>query len=256
VISDLPRAGLRPLPEDKPEEVSGARQTEGTRELFGRRGLGVFLAPFDEGDVRGAQAGELAQPALSEPGGLACPPETLCVQLHVYQRTPEDQRTQREFHAQYAEALKSESMSLLERMQECLDTHGWTAREWARRAGLREPTHVSTIMRRLREGDSDRLVGDIETFAKLAEAAGWSLDYLILGRGSPHALTVEVRDDPRYPSRARVLVAAHWLGFSEAAIRALLEHNPESDPGTDYWLRVLQTEQLKLPPAAPKKARK
>jgi hypothetical protein len=147
-------------------------------------------------------------------------------------------------------------MSLLERMQECLDSHGWTASEWARRAGLRERTHVSTLMRRLREGDSDRLVGDIETFAKLAEAAGWSLDYLVLGRGSPYAMTVEVRDDPRYPSRARVLVAAHWLGFSEAAIRSLLEHNPETDPGADYWLRLLQAEQLKLPPAASKKARK
>jgi hypothetical protein len=255
VLTDLPGAGQPPLTANEPEEL-GVGEPEGSGELLGSRDLRVFLAPLDKGDVRRAQPGELAQSALSEPGGLAGPPETLCVQLHVYQRTPEDQRTQSEFHAECVEALKSESMSLLERMQECLDSHGWTAREWARRAGLREPTHVSTIMRRLREGDSDRLVGDIETFAKLAEAAGWSLDYLVLGRGSPHALTVEVRDDPRYPSRARVLVAAHWLGFSEAAVRALLEHNPESDPGTDYWLRVLQTEQLKLPPSPAKKARK
>lgn len=141
--------------------------------------------------------------------------------------------------------------TLVERMQFVLDANDWSAREWARRAKLAEESHVGILMRRMAK-QPDRLAGDIETYAKLAAAASVSLDWLVLGRGTPNGLVVEIADDPRYPSRARVAAAAHWLGFGEAVIRAVLTHNePAIDPGYDYWLRLLQLKQIELARALP-----
>jgi transcriptional regulator with XRE-family HTH domain len=136
--------------------------------------------------------------------------------------------------------------SLLQRMKDVMKARGWSEREWARRAGLKEEANVNQIIRALRnDPDPEKVAGSAELFVKLAKAANVSLDWLLGGRGSPYSFTVDVHDDPRYPSRARVIGVAHLLGFSEGAIRALLEHAPDRDPGPDYWLRVLQAEQVK-----------
>jgi transcriptional regulator with XRE-family HTH domain len=145
-------------------------------------------------------------------------------------------------------------VTLLERMHFVLKSKGWSGREWARRAGLSEENHVNALMLRMKNDAEGRLAGDIETYAKLAKAAGVSLDWLVLGRGVPVGDAIEVSDDPRYPSRARVVVVAYWLGFPEAVIRAVLDHDaPSVDPGPDYWLRLLQLKQAELaaPGAAP-----
>lgn len=144
-------------------------------------------------------------------------------------------------------------VTLLERMQFVLDSKGWSGREWARQAGLSEENHVNNLMLRMRKDTEGRLAGDIETYAKLAKAASVSLDWLILGRGAPTGDALEISDDPKYPSRARVVVVAYWLGFSEAIIRAVLDHDgPDVDPGPDYWLRLLQLKQAELSaPGAP-----
>lgn len=148
-------------------------------------------------------------------------------------------------------------LTLLERMQFVLDSKGWSGREWARQAGLSEENHVNNLMLRMRKDTEGRLAGDIETYAKLAKAAGVSLDWLVLGRGVPVGDALEISDDPKYPSRARVVVVAYWLGFPEPVIRAVLDHDaPSVDPGPDYWLRLLQLKQAELaapgPPTAPK----
>ncbi len=146
-------------------------------------------------------------------------------------------------------------MTLLERMKEVLANNRWTGREWARRAELGEENHVNLLMRALRNGRERP--GDMETWAKLASSAGVSLDWLVLGRGTPHAMQVEIIEDGRYPSRPRVLAVAHWIGFPDAAIRAVSRHIPDGDddPGPDYWLRLLQTEQARYP-ALPSKSSK
>lgn len=139
------------------------------------------------------------------------------------------------------------SRPVLERMTEVLSMHRWSRREWARRAGLAEESHVGTLMRRMEDDPEGRLAGDIETYTRLAAAAHVSLDWLLLGRGTPHGLIVEVAEDPRYPSRARVLAVAHWGGISEAAIRATLAHNePETDPGAAFWMQFLALKALEL----------
>jgi len=137
--------------------------------------------------------------------------------------------------------LEMADETILDRMKAVLGMRGWSRRRWSREAGLAEETHVGGLMKRM-ESDPDRLAGDINTYTKLADAAHVSLDWLLLGRGTPNGMTIEVTDDPKYPTRARVIAAAHWTGiFGEAAIRAALAHNePATDPGAEFWLRFLQ----------------
>ena len=59
-----------------------------------------------------------------------------------------------------------------ERVKTARDTHGWTRRELAKRAGLHEQ-HLAKVERR----DRYRIEGD--TIGKLAKALGVSTDYLI-----------------------------------------------------------------------------
>lgn len=139
-------------------------------------------------------------------------------------------------------------------METVLKLRGWSGREWARRAELAEESHVTTLMRRMRE-QPDRLAGDVETYTKLAAAAGVSLDWLLLGRGVPGAPAAIVPDDARYPTRPGVLVMAHWLGIPKPVIEAVANHEgPERDPGVFYWLALLNLKHsevgqtLALPP--------
>jgi hypothetical protein len=130
-------------------------------------------------------------------------------------------------------------------MEQVLAKKGWSAREWARRAKLREEKHVSSLIDRARK-NPERLAGDINTFAKLAEAAGVSLDWLALGRGAESGGPL-LSDDPKYRSRGTVLVLATMLNFPEDAIAAVREHNgPPTDPGPEYWFRLLELKRAEL----------
>jgi hypothetical protein len=137
-----------------------------------------------------------------------------------------------------------------DRMQFVLDTKGWSAREWARRAGLKEEGHVGGLIRRMKKAPA-RLAGDIGTYAKLADAASVSLDWLVLGRGQPDGIAASVAEDEQFPSRARVIVAARLLFFDEPGIDAVIEavcsqNDLRSDPGTDYWRQLVDLKRAEL----------
>lgn len=128
-------------------------------------------------------------------------------------------------------------MDLSERIQHVMTTRGLTARGWSDLA-LLTPTHVSGILRRLKE-DPEATV-EIETLAKLAAAAGVSFEWLATGAGNPTAVALNIPDDPKYPTRGRVIGAAALLGYPQAAIEAIMQvHNLPADPGTNYWLNLL-----------------
>lgn len=137
-------------------------------------------------------------------------------------------------------------------MELVLSTKKWSKRHWAELAGLAESGHVGGLMRRMKK-DPLRLAGDITTYAKLADAAGVSLDWLVLGRGTPEGLAVSTPEDPRYPSRARVIVAARLLGrYSDEVIAAVLAHDaPASDPGVEYWMSLLDLKRAESPTTRP-----
>lgn len=132
-------------------------------------------------------------------------------------------------------------VNLLERLEWVLEEKGWKPGHWARLAGLKERTHVNTIMRRLRDKPESTL--DMETAAKLAMAADVSLDWLALGRGSPAGLLIKPESDPRYPTRATAVVGARIFGWNESAVAKVLAVDGFSeDPGLDYWLALLKAE--------------
>lgn len=142
--------------------------------------------------------------------------------------------------------------TILDRMKWVMKLRGWSEREWARQAKLREETNVNKLLKQLRD-KPDELVGDAKTFAKLADAAGVTMDWLALGRGVPLAADFVVGDDARYPSRPAVALAGFLMGFPQGAIDAVLAHELSGpDPGPDYWLQLLLLERAKLtPPSVP-----
>lgn len=132
-------------------------------------------------------------------------------------------------------------VGLLDRILTVLEDNGWSETEWSRRAGLKEATHVSTLIRRLRGNPNATL--DAQTAAKLADAANVSLDWLLLGRGTKGGAYIVAQADARYPTRG-VAIAAGWtFGYKPEAIKRVLcvEHFPE-DPGLEYWLALLKAE--------------
>lgn len=137
-------------------------------------------------------------------------------------------------------------------MEIVLSTRGWSKRHWAELAGLAESGHVGGLMRRMKK-DPSRLAGDITTYAKLAQAAGVSLDWLVLGRGEPFGLAPFTPDDAKYPSRARVIAAARLLGrYTDEVIGAVLAHDdPAVDPGVEYWMSLLDLKRAELPAPRP-----
>ena len=64
----------------------------------------------------------------------------------------------------------------------------------------------------------------------------------ILGRGSRKAAEPDIPEDPRYPSRARAIVAARIMGLREEAIQATAttmlkgRAGVDYDPGVEYWM--------------------
>lgn len=120
-----------------------------------------------------------------------------------------------------------------ERMQRVLEEKGWSQRRWAREAGIAE-THVRLIMERLRN-EPERPTVELWVVARLADVAGYSLDWLAYGRGSPQA--AEYEDDPVYPSRAHAIAACRAMGLPQAAIDRLRAiAGLPMDPGVEFWM--------------------
>lgn len=147
-------------------------------------------------------------------------------------------------------------MSLLERMQYVLEMHpGWSARDWARASGLKEESHVTTTMRRLRE-KPDATVST-KTLAALARGGGVSAEWLSTGRGTPTGAYVMVNEpDRRYPTRGQAVAGARLFGWDLRAIAKVqaIDDFPD-DPGLKYWLARLEAEHeaaiRDLPSSAP-----
>jgi hypothetical protein len=258
VSTDLLGLGLVSLPVHQPSQRHA--QSFGDGGEGGGAGL-PELSALDQPHMPQTAAREAAQSALGQPGSLPGPSHSLTDSNHGEQEsTLEQESTQVDSPSPPGVGVKSPAMSLLKRMQDVMKWKGWSAREWARQSSLKEEANVSQIMRALAKSDDpEKVFGTGAFWVALSRSAGVSLDWLLTGRGSPYSFTVEVHDDPRYPSRARVIGVAHLLGFHEAAIQALLSQAPERDPGPDYWLRLLQAEQLKISASAgpaPEKVRK
>lgn len=129
--------------------------------------------------------------------------------------------------------------TLLDRIRLVMQMKGWNESQWAKLAELKERSNVNKLIKRL-EANPGEIVGDLKTFAKLAKAAGVSLDWLVLGRGSADLVTFTVVDDPKYPTRPNVIFAGYILRMPQAAIDAVqaVDAGP-TDPGRDYWLHLL-----------------
>ncbi len=100
-------------------------------------------------------------------------------------------------------------------MRWVMDAKGWTEREWARQAELKELSNVNKLLKRADE-HPDRIPGDANTFAALAKAAKVSLDWLALGRGAPVPADLDVTNipnDPKYPARSLAVAAASLMSI-------------------------------------------
>lgn len=142
--------------------------------------------------------------------------------------------------------------TILARMKFVMKLRGWSESEWNRRAEMKERSNLNKLLKRL-ETHPDEFPGDAKTLQKLADAAGVTMDWLALGRGTPLAADFVVSDDARYPSRPGVALAAFLMGFPRKAIDALLAHEfAGADPGADYWLQLALLERAKVtPPSVP-----
>jgi hypothetical protein len=128
----------------------------------------------------------------------------------------------------------------LERIRWVMKERGWNESQWAKAAQLKERSNLNKLIKRLiaRPGE---VPGDIKTFVKLADAANVSLDWLLLGRGTPDVDgATTVLDDSKYPTRSRVVLIGRLLDFPDAAIDAVIKFDAgDADPGRDFWLQLL-----------------
>lgn len=181
----------------------------------------------------------------------ACPFQSLAGSFHVYRCTPVYGRTQVAQLRAPANSCNIGRVGLRERLQDVMDERGWNPAEWAKRAKLKERTHLNTILRRL---DADPASGvAVQVLVALADAAGVSLDWLATGRLPKYIVRTEL--DQRYPSRSVAIAAARLLGVDERAITliAAVDDVPV-DPGGEYWTQRLFLAARELPPPPAPKA--
>jgi transcriptional regulator with XRE-family HTH domain len=101
-----------------------------------------------------------------------------------------------------------------DRIRKILDEHGWSERELARRAGFATPSQLNGILRNLArdEGAVERA-----TLKRIADGAGVSERWLLLGEGSP------ADDETARGPTSRESVRPHLLnalGFDDALAEA------------------------------------
>jgi len=138
-------------------------------------------------------------------------------------------------------------VTLYDRMKRVIAMHpGWTTRHWARAAGLAEESHVYTIMQRLRRNPEATV--SVRTLAALAEGADVPFEWLSTGKGDPRSTWIRIDPDPMYPTRAQAIVAARLLGWDSRAIAKVSSvSNLPTDPGLDYWRRLIEAQHVALP---------
>ena len=83
--------------------------------------------------------------------------------------------------------VSQKRVSLRERVAAVLKEKKWSAREWARRAGLKSETSVGHVL----EGKTEALRAP--SMAKLAKAAGVNIDWLTLGEGPKFPVETDLR---------------------------------------------------------------
>jgi hypothetical protein len=121
-------------------------------------------------------------------------------------------------------------------MDQVLEWTGWSGREWARRAKLKEENHVNLIMQRLR--DDAKATVDAKTLIALADAADVSLDWFARGIGSPQGHKIE--PDGKYPSRSLALAAARLIGVDRGILDEVRKMaDLAADPGAHFWLHQI-----------------
>lgn len=107
-------------------------------------------------------------------------------------------------------------LTLEERILWILEHRGLNQRELSIKAGLSSPSHVGTLLTRLRK-NPDR-EADVGTLRALAKAGGVSYEWLSSGEGSPEPRSdlPLLRLDPGWPAaRARAEEEADRLGERE-----------------------------------------
>jgi len=124
----------------------------------------------------------------------------------------------------------------LERFELVKKWTGWSGREWARKAQLKEENHVNLIIQRLRENPEATI--DAATLVALADAADVSLDWFARGIGSPQGHRIE--PDAEFPSRSLALAAARLIGIDRGVLDEVKKMaGLKTDPGAHFWLHQI-----------------
>jgi transcriptional regulator with XRE-family HTH domain len=129
--------------------------------------------------------------------------------------------------------------TLGERVRFMADNEGVSLNKLGERAGLK-----SGAMSRLSR-DSGEVHRSPETLAKLADAWGYSVEWLTYGRGQPRAA---VARDERYPHRAQAARIALDGGIDPVAVNEVLAEQIEldRDPSILWWLHHIESRALRL----------
>lgn len=99
-------------------------------------------------------------------------------------------------------------VDLWQRLETVRQSAGWSGREFARRAGLRNDSHYGTTITRLKNGEG--ISGDTLTaLAKAASEAGFRTEWVTMGEGKPkHVEERPQRSFTPTPTPASVLRVA------------------------------------------------
>ncbi len=105
--------------------------------------------------------------------------------------------------------------STADRIRTILTDKGWSARELSRRAGFNTPSQLSNVLKNL---DRDEGAVEHSTLLKIAQGAGVSERWLVLGVGTPDSDDVQTVSDSRKPELRNL------PGWAEAERLARQEH--------------------------------
>lgn len=105
--------------------------------------------------------------------------------------------------------------STADRIRTILTDKGWSARELSRRAGFNTPSQLSNVLKNL---DRDEGAVERSTLLKIAQGAGVSERWLVLGVGTPDSDDVQTVSDSHKPELRNL------PGWAEAERLARQEH--------------------------------
>jgi len=122
-------------------------------------------------------------------------------------------------------------MGLLERIEEIRNEKGWTQREFAREARLKNEKNLGVVYSRLRKNANAQIEHD--TLVLLARAGGVSIDWLATGR-APKYIEPHIERPFRYPNFA---ATADFLRDTvpPEVINDVVEHFHGDDLDRETW---------------------